>query len=98
MKVLQDYRLQHCNLSFSISLNLLKANLGTFRVSKGNNDLEKYRRCIPEKYHGVVELFHNSEARFRKCCHVNMTGPTFDICKVNTTLAQRRNTEVEKAF
>ena len=41
----------------------------------GLNLMSQYRPCIPDKWHVVVKLFHNFEARMWKYDHMTMNSP-----------------------
>ena len=77
---LQSFSLQDSNLSFFMSLNLLKANLEFFRVWEGNNRLSlmtQYWPCITGKCHIFMKLFKNLKTRLRKCYHATIKSPHF---------------------
>ena len=85
-------RLQiYCNLSFLISLNLLKVFFGKFLSIRGKQCTE-FDVTISILHIGQVPCcyytFSNFETRLWKCYHLTM--------KADALLVQRRNTNVEK--
>ena len=64
----------------------------------GLNLMSQYRPCIPDKWHVVVKLFHNFEARMWKYDHMTMNSPhltlvaklTQRLCNVVIQTKRRR--------